>query len=67
MNIFIQYAPVLVIVMMFLIQQRVIVTPEQLEKIDNRLKKMNESENVKSQLPEDFYKKWQDRLNRLPC
>ncbi|MCQ2789863.1 MAG: hypothetical protein MJ229_05755 [bacterium] len=32
MNIFIQYAPVLVIVMMFLIQQRVIVTPEQLEK-----------------------------------
>ena len=32
MEIFLNYAPILIVVMMFFIQQRVFVTPEQLEK-----------------------------------
>lgn len=32
MDVFIQYAPVLIVVIVFLIQQRIVVTPEQLER-----------------------------------
>lgn len=32
MNNFLQYSPILIAVMIFLIQQRIVITPEQLEK-----------------------------------
>ena len=32
MDIFVNYAPIVVVVLMFLIQERIVVTPEQLEK-----------------------------------
>ena len=32
METFLQYSPLIVVIMVFLIQQRVVVTPEQLEK-----------------------------------
>lgn len=57
---FIEYSPVLIIVMIFLIQQRVIVTPDQLEKkhreiledVEERFVTLNSFKDLKSQFSE---------------
>ncbi|MBQ8460531.1 hypothetical protein IJ541_10585 [bacterium] len=57
MDIFVNYAPVIVVVLMFLIQERIVVTPEQLEKkhreiikdVENRFTTINSFNDLKSQ------------------
>jgi len=60
MEIFLNYSPIIVVVLVFLIQQRIIVTPEQLERkhreiltdIENRFVTINSYEDLKSQFSE---------------
>lgn len=60
METFLSYSPVIIVVLVFLIQQRVIVTPEQLERkhreilmdIENRFVTINSYEDLKSQFTE---------------
>ena len=60
MDIFVNYAPVIVVVLMFLLQQKIVVTPEQLEKkhreilseIEKRFTHKNSFEDLKSQFSE---------------
>lgn len=60
MEIFLQYSPILIIIMVFLIQQRIIVTPEQLEKkhreilqdVENRFATLNSVTDLKEQFSE---------------
>lgn len=60
METFINYSPVLIVVLVFLIQQRIVVTPEELEKkhreilndIENRFVTRNSYEDLKSQFTE---------------
>ncbi len=57
---FINYSPVIIVVLVFLIQQKIVVTPEQLEKkhreilndIENRFVTRNSYEDLKSQFAE---------------
>lgn len=57
---FIQYSPILIAVMIFLIQQRVVVTPEQLERkhreiledVEERFVTLNSFKDLKSQFNE---------------
>lgn len=56
----INYSPVIVVVLVFLIQQRIVVTPEELEKkhreiladVENRFVTRNSYEDLKSQFAE---------------
>lgn len=60
MDIFVNYAPVIVVVLMFLIQERIVVTPEQLEKkhreilkeVEKRFTTQNSFDDLKSQFAE---------------
>ncbi len=60
METFINYSPVLIVVLVFLIQQRIVVTPEELEKkhreilndVENRFVTRNSYEDLKSQFAE---------------
>lgn len=55
---FITYAPIIIVIMVFLIQQRIIVTPEQLEKkhryilqdVENRFASLSAVNNLKEQV-----------------
>lgn len=56
----INYAPIIIVVLMFLIQERIVVTPEQLEKkhreilkdVEKRFATINRFEDLKSQFSE---------------
>ncbi|MBR6301612.1 hypothetical protein IKR55_02640 [bacterium] len=60
MDIFVSYAPVIVVVLMFLLQERIVVTPEQMEKkhreilqeVEKRFATLNSLEDLKSQFSE---------------
>lgn len=60
MEVFVNYAPVIVVVLMFLLHERIVVTPEQLEKkhreilseIEKRFTTKNSFEDLKSQFCE---------------
>lgn len=60
MDSFINYSPVIVVILVFLIQQRIVVTPEVLEKkhreilqdIENKFVTRNSYEDLKSQFAE---------------
>lgn len=60
MDNFIYYAPVIIVVLVFLIQQRIVVTPEELEKkhreilkdIEARFVPLNSHEDLKNQFSE---------------
>ena len=60
MDIFVSYAPVIVVVLMFLLQERIFVTPEQMEKkhreilqeVEKRFATLNSLEDLKSQFSE---------------
>lgn len=60
MDIFVNYAPVIVVVLMFLLQQKIVVTPEQLEKkhreilaeVEKRFTLKNSFEDLKGQFTE---------------
>ncbi len=60
MEMFVNYAPVIVVVLMFLIQERIVVTPEQLEKkhreilneVEKRFATQNSFEDLKNQFTE---------------
>lgn len=60
MDIFVNYAPVIVVVLMFLLQERIVVTPEQMEKkhreilqeVEKRFATLNSLEDLKSQFSE---------------
>lgn len=58
METFLQYSPIIVVIMVFLIQQRVVVTPEQLEKkhreiledVEERFASLNSVKDLKEQV-----------------
>lgn len=58
METFLQYSPLIVVIMVFLIQQKVVVTPEQLEKkhreileiVENRFASLNSVKDLKEQV-----------------
>jgi hypothetical protein len=60
MDMFVNYAPVIVVVLMFLLHERIVVTPEQLEKkhreilseIEQRFTTKNSFEDLKGQFSE---------------
>jgi hypothetical protein len=60
MEMFVNYAPVIVVVLMFLLQERIVVTPEQLEKkhreilteVEKRFATKNSFEDLKGQFSE---------------
>jgi hypothetical protein len=60
MDNFVYYAPVIIVVLVFLIQQRIVVTPEELEKkhreilkdIETRFVTLNSYEDLKNQFSE---------------
>ncbi len=60
MDTFINYSPVIIVVLVFLIQQRIVVTPETLEKkhreilqdVENKFVTRNSYEDLKSQFAE---------------
>lgn len=60
METFLYYSPVIIVVLMFLIQQRIVVTPEELERkhreiineIERRFVTQNSYEDLKSQFSE---------------
>lgn len=60
MDTFINYSPIIIVVLVFLIQQRIVVTPEALEKkhreilsdIENKFVTRNSYEDLKSQFAE---------------
>ena len=60
MEIFVNYAPVIVVVLMFLLQERIVVTPEQMEKkhreilqeVEKRFATINSFEDLKGQFTE---------------
>lgn len=60
MDILLYYSPVIIVILVFLIQQRIVVTPEELEKkhreilhdIEERFVTLNSHEDLKSQFSE---------------
>ncbi len=60
MEVFVNYAPIIVVVLMFIIHERIVVTPEQLEKkhreilteVEKRFATINSFEDLKSQFVE---------------
>lgn len=60
MEIFLQYSPIIIVILVFLIQQRIVVTPEQLERkhreilkdIEDKFVTINSYQDLKSQFSE---------------
>jgi hypothetical protein len=60
MDTIVNYAPIIVVVLMFLIQERIVITPEQLEKkhreilqeVEKRFATLNSFEDLKGQFTE---------------
>lgn len=67
-QIFIEYAPIIIVVVAFLIQQRLVVTPEQLERkhreilkdVEARFSTKSDFENLK-----DDFEEIKDKINKI--